>query len=241
MIPAWRRYAVTRLCLAQKKHLIGELAARGITARVVVVANDENLDIATEYGYDTVSQKNVLGLKLNDGIEYACRRDADWVSFVGSDDWLHEDAVRPIIAESEQSRPSLVAGHVVTIVDLERGRLRRLGVRGPEGVSPYIIPRWMLEPSGFRPVDDKLDRGMEGSLRCGLPVSIHRVFHDPHPLCRVDFKTAANMTPYDRVSKLLGYGPEERPWPVLEQQYPSDLVRLARRVHEQVRPGGLNA
>src|SRR3954464_9355536 len=107
-IPAWRRFAVTRLCLAQKKHLVRHLAARGITASVVVVADDENLDIAAEYGFDTVEQKNVLGLKVNDGIEYACDNDADYVAFVGSDDWIHPDFFDSLPAVPRRDKPPLI-------------------------------------------------------------------------------------------------------------------------------------
>lgn len=244
VIPCWRRLAVTRLCLAQKKHLIDGLAARGITASVVVVAADENLDIAAEYGFDTVEQKNVLGLKVNDGIEYACDQGADYVSFVGSDDWIHPDFFDPIAcycgeintrhcpAHGQSDRPPLIAGHYISIIDMHKGTLRRLGVRGPEGVSPYLIPRWMLEPSGFRPVDDKAERGMEGLLRLGLPVGIDRVFHDPHQLTRIDFKTGENMTPYARISNVLGYGPEiEQPWEHLATRYPGYLAQMAHETH----------
>jgi len=235
VIPAWRRYAVTNLALAQQAHLRGALAARGVTSTTIVVADDDNIDIAREHGCETVTQNNAyLGRKVNDGIEHACRDGADWVAFVGSDDWLHEDALDPLFAVGDDQRPPLIAGHLVTIVDLERGRLRRLGVRGPDGVSPWLIPRWMLEQSCFRPVGDSLVRGMEGALRRALPQGFDRVFHDPHEHCRVDFKTSVNMTPYRRVAPLLGYGPEETPWLALATQYPVQLMELAWKTHRLI-------
>jgi glycosyltransferase involved in cell wall biosynthesis len=235
VIPAWRRYAVTNLALAQQAHLRGALAARGITSTTIVVADDDNLDIAQEHGCHTVEQTNAhLGRKVNDGIEYACDQGADWVSFAGSDDWLHEDALEPIFDFAGEGLPPLIAGHLVTIVDLEHGKLRRLGVRGPDGVSPWLIPHWMLSRSHFRPVPDTLDRGMEGALRRALPPNVVRVFHDPHEHVRVDFKTSINMTPYTRVSRLLGYGPEEPPWDALADHYPDELVQLARETHDCV-------
>lgn len=237
MIPAWRRCAVTRLCLAQKKHLVRHLAARGITASVVVVADDENLDIAAEFGFDMLEQKNVLGLKVNDGIEYACANDADYVAFVGSDDWIHPDFFDSL-PSTPAMKPPLISGHYISVINMPKGTLRRLGVRGPEGVSPYLIPRWMLEPSSYRPVDDTAERGMEGLLRTGLPHGIDRVFHDPHQLTRVDFKTGENMTPYARISKLLGHGPEiQQPWDHLATRYPSELAEMARETHELLAVG----
>lgn len=235
VIPAWRRAAVTRLCLAQKQHLAGVLAARGITANVVVVADDENLDIAADYGFQTITQRNVLGLKLNDGIQYACDRGADYVAFVGSDDWVHEDFFDVLSAARAPGREPLVAGHLISIVDLEMGRLRKLGVRGPAGVSPYLIPRRVLEASGFRPVPDDAVKGMEGRLIQTVGPRVDWMFHDPHDLCRVDFKTGQNMTPYARMERLLGYGREVAPpWEHLASRYPGWLADLARKTHESL-------
>jgi hypothetical protein len=230
VIPAWRRYAVTRLCLAQKQQLVAALAARGITCHVVVVADDENLDIAAGFGFETVEQENVLGRKVNDGFEYACERGADYVGFVGSDDWLHENAFDHL----DDSR--VCAGHRIAVVDLERdGRLRRLGVGGPQGVPPWLIPRRALERSGCRPADDARTWGMEGSIVRGLgPVDWR--FDDPHDLVRVDFKSDVNMTPYGRITGLLGYGPEETAWPQLAEKYPADLVALAERTSLMLQP-----
>lgn len=232
VIPAWRRYAVTNLALAQQAHLRGVLAARGITCRSVVVADDDNVDIAREHGCDVLERPNdSLGRKVNDGFEYACTHGADYVGFTGSDDWLHPDLFDPLL---EQEIPEkVIAGHLIAIVDLVGGRLRKLGIRGPDGVSPWLIPRWALAQSRFRPVDDAKSSGMEGCLRRGLGFKADWLFHDPHDLCRVDFKSDVGMTPYDRVAKLFGYGDEvSNPWPLLATRYPADLVALAERTHQ---------
>ena len=234
VIPAWRRFAVSRLAFAQQARLRDTLAARGITAQTVVIADDTNLILAREHGFRVIEQTNLhLGRKVNDGIEYACERGADWVAFIGSDDWLHADAADPLVQLQSRAKPPLVAGHTVTVVDLERQRLRKLGVRGPDGVSPWFIPRWMLERSGFRPAEDDATHGMEGSIRLGLPAGIDRIFHDPHDHTRVDFKTGENMTPYRRVADLLGVGRECEPWAELAKCYPLDLVALAYETSRQ--------
>lgn len=227
VIPAWGRYAVTHLALAQHAHLAGQLAPRGITVRSVVIANDENLDIAREFGCETLEQENVLGRKVNDGIEHACREGADYVAFVGSDDWIHPDLFEPLFSLPDRPAP-VISGHVVSVVDLERGRLRKLGCRGPHGVSPWLIPRWALEPCAFRPIRDDLECGMEGSLQRALGSKPDWIFHDPHEFCRVDFKTDLNMTPYTRITRLLGYGPELDAWDALAEWYPAELIALGR-------------
>lgn len=234
VIPAWRRVAVTRLCLAQKQQLVARLAVRGITCHVAVIADDENLDVAAEFAFDTVEQRNVLGLKVNDGMQYACDRGADYVAFVGSDDWIHEDWFDMLLEPRAPGREPLISGHLISVVDMVTGRLRRLGVRGPSGVPPWLMPRHALAPSGFRPSRDDRVSGMEGRIQLGLG-PVEWLFHDPHDLTRVDFKTAENMTPYDRISRLLGYGEEiTDPWTHLAARYGIRLADLARETHESL-------
>ena len=83
---------MTRLALAQRRWLCDELAARGLDANCVIVADDENLDIAREYGFDTVEVDNRgLGRRFNAGYRHAADQGADYLVHVGSDDWVHPD------------------------------------------------------------------------------------------------------------------------------------------------------
>jgi len=245
--PAWRRYAVTRVCLAQRAHLQGVLAGQGIEAVVLVVADDENLDVAANFGFETLERSNEdgLGRRFNDGLEHACLNlDADYVTIVGSDDWVHPDlftrlpvsevpeepptADRPCVFWSPNT-PEAITGREIALVDLPTGRLRRCRGRGPYGVIPWVFPRQALEPSRFRPVRDQLMIGLDGSLVAGLGLRPEWVFRDPHDLCRVDFKSDVNLNSYDKIVGAIGYGPEETdPWTLLASRYPANLVELAR-------------
>lgn len=246
--PAWRRYDVTRVCLAQRAHLAGVLAGRGIEVSVLVVADDCNLDIASGYGFDTLERPNdELGRKWNDGLEHACRTmDADYVAVVGSDDWIHPDLFdrlplhevpwedptpeQPFVIWSPNT-PEAITGRELALIDLSRGRMRRCRSRGPYGVIPWVLPRTALEPSRYRPVRDHLNIGLDGSLAAGLGVRPEWVFHDPHDLARVDFKSDVNLNSFDKIADAIGYGPvEPDPWPLLETRYPADLVALARNL-----------
>lgn len=248
--PAWRRFAVTRLALAQRAHLVTELAARGLEAHCVVVADDENLDIAREFGFETVEMNNRwLGRRFNAGYEYAARQGADYFVHIGSDDWVHPDVFGvlpyselaagdalptpelPVVVRS--NAPAMVVGSEIAIVDLLGGRMRRCRTRGRTGVVPWILPRRLLERSGFRPIREDAERGIDGSLVCGLGLRPNIVFHDPHPLARVDFKSAVNLTPYGALAHL-GRGRVEDPWPALAEIYPAELVELARETHENL-------
>lgn len=227
--PAYRRFAVTRLAFAQRAHLIGELAERGIIATQVVIADDENLEIASEHGFDTIGMDNSqLGRRVNDGFERAAEQGADWFCFVGSDNWLH-----PALFESLPvgSAAPVVAGRSIAIVDLLSPRLRVLRVGSRHGAPPWLIPRWALEPSRFRPMVDRRMRALELSLTLGLGVTPEWVFRDPSDVCRVDFKSGVNITTWDGLAHL-GRRDETDPWGVLVGHYPSWLVALAEQTSE---------
>lgn len=224
--PAWRRYAITEFVLAQRADLRDVLAARGITCQTVVVADDDNLDIADSHGFPTVEMGNDrLGAKVNAGFRYALEQGADWAAFIGSDDWLHQDLFAPL---TTQPRTSVLAGHQFAVVDMNAGELTVLGVRGRYGVPPWFLPRWVLEQVGGKPAEDDRRRALELSIQKGVePFGLEWVFHDPHPLARVDFKTDVNMTPYKAVAGSLGVATIADPWADLGRWYPQHLVDQA--------------
>lgn len=239
--PAFRRYAVTRLCLAQRAVLRDELAGRGHELLNVVVADDENLDTARGHGFATVEQDNTrIGRKFNDGMEYAAREGADFISVAGSDDWVHADLFSQLPADSmpepdlsdgffiwNPEAPQVTTGRSILLVDLASGRARHCLARGKTGVIPWVFPRKALEPSGFRPVKDEAMRGLDGSMVAGLGVRPNWIFHDPHPFTRVDFKSAQNLNSYSLIAGAIGEGPEFSPWAGLREHYPARLVDQA--------------
>jgi hypothetical protein len=232
--PAWRRHEVTRVALAQRQHLCEVLAGRGLEATCVVVGDDENLDVARETGFETVEQQNdPLGRKFNDGIEHAClEMGADWVVPIGSDDWVHPDLFEQL-PDGEADPPQVLSGREIAGVNMETGMLRRCRVKGVSGTSPWVIPRQALQPSRFRPVNQKQVRGIDYSLLRGLATRVQLTFVDPHDVCRVDFKSRVNLNSYEGLTGL-GYGPEEEAWPVLERHYPESLVDMARETAERM-------
>lgn len=224
--PAWGRYAVTRIALAQRAHLAGVLAARGIDCHAVVVADDENLDIAREYDFATVEMDNDggLGRRFNAGYRYAAEQGADYFVHIGSDDWIHPDVFSPLLAPLTP-RP-IIAGTQIAFVNLPTGHLKRARLDGPHGVIPWIIPRAVLEPCGFAPIRPERARGMDGDLVRGLRrahVKAQWVFDDPHDVARVDFKSDVNINSFDRVPGTAGGDA----WAALRERYPVELVELA--------------
>jgi glycosyltransferase involved in cell wall biosynthesis len=236
---AWQRFAVTRLALAQRAHLCDALAAQGHDATCVIVADDENLEIAQEYGFATCEQSNdALGRKFNDGIEYACGYlDADYVVLIGSDDWLHPDAFQRLPKDAclpemptvenpavvGRAVPEMVVGSHIVIVDLASGNARMCVGAGRLGIIPWIMPRKLLRPSGYRPVPEMQRRGIDGSLWRGLGVRPKIVFSDPHWAARIDFKSDTNLNSYKAISDSIGKGEEFHvSW--LVDHYPMELV-----------------
>lgn len=209
----------------------------------MVVGDDETLDIAQEFGFETLERPNrPLGRKFNDGIEHAAlEMGADIVAVVGSDDWVHEDLFdvlpAPVAPAPDWEMidgpvvwrpgvPEVVTGRSIAFVDLERGLLRRCWVSGT-GAIPWLIPRAALEPSRFRPVNDHQVRGIDFSLRSGLKVRPVWVDMDPHDLCRVDFKSDVNLNGFDEITGATDHDGDEDAWSALRERYPADLVEMA--------------
>lgn len=241
--PAFRRPAVTRLALAQRRWLCDTLETRGHEAHSVIVADDENLDVAREYGFDTVEMANTdLGMKFNAGFQYAAGQGADIFVHIGSDDWVHPDVFN-ILNRIDLSKPPQVdwdeldkakvyrhAPHVVsqrraTIADLTRGRLTRCNITGSRGCIPWLIPRCVMEANRFAPIPLGLKRGMDGALARSLRARPNWIYQRAENDWLVDFKSRVNITSYGDLSSI-AVGPE-CDFSVLRSSYPGELVDMA--------------
>jgi hypothetical protein len=73
IVPAHGRLSLTRICLEQLRRTCDALKGDGIEAHAVVVADDENLRTAWEFGFGTIERGNeFVSMKYNDGIQLAC-------------------------------------------------------------------------------------------------------------------------------------------------------------------------
>lgn len=221
-MPAWGRYPVTRLAFAGLAWLRDQLAPRGQNLHVVVVADDHNLTVADAHDFDTVRCGNDwLGGKVNAGFQHAREHQADYAAFIGSDDWLHPDLFTGLDGR-------VVAGHQITVVDLLGSRMRHLGWRASTGVPPWLLPATVLDGCGWSPCEAERNHGLEGSIARRVNTS-GWVFHDPHPMTRVDFKSYVGITGYEAISRALGEGPEvTEPWEALTEHYPDWLCLAAQ-------------
>lgn len=226
--PAWRRYHVTDLVLQQHRLLARSLATFGVTARRLVIADDDNLEIARDHGCDILSMGGTLGARVNAGFAAAREAGADWVCFTGSDNWLHPALFLDLPDDA------VVTGRSCSVVDLERGVLFTVAERGEMGAAPWLIPAAVLERCDWRPVDrDDRTRGMEIGMRVGMG-RVSREYRDPCPHARVDFKSEDSMTGYEVLRRVPGLATsgEVDAWEALLPYYPSRLVLAARHAKE---------
>lgn len=223
--PAFQRFALAEVCFDQwSRQLQPACAAAGVELRVIVVADDENLDIARAAGFDTLEQDNRwLGRRFNDGIEYACEHGADWVAPIGSDSWIMPEYLLPL-PDVGISRRS----HLLTTVRLDR--LAELHITGI-GVGPFMYHRSLLESSFFRPLEDRIARGCDTSTIVGIEYAGETITwedRDVHQYQHVSFRGQPHLTKYTRLWASFGVRELYEPWSALLEHYPADLVDRAR-------------
>lgn len=244
--PAWGRYSVTRLALAQRRHLCDVLTSRGLDAHGVIIANDENLELAREYGFETVEMDNRwLGGRFNAGFEYAAKQGADYIVHVGADNWVHPDFFEPlldetIVIEVYHPGPVVLTGRRVLIVNLHTGMGKFVQAKEMDpshfgGFIPFLIPRAVLEACSFAPLRPRdWDKPIDPALIGGLQLQPSWIPWEPNLYYCVDWKTEDSITPYRYDAPRAVYSPEAAPWSILGKYYPAELVALAEKTHREL-------
>lgn len=223
--PAWRRFDLSGVCLEQRRHVIDQLRHQGIEAQCVVVADDENLEIARSLGFETVERDNRwLGRKFNDGIAHALRNGADWVVPIGSDDWIDPAYLFPLPETSART------SHLYAAVEHDRMLLTSV-IHPPWAAGPRVLHRSALRSS--RPAIEHARRGIDTSML--RPLGLAYEYRDLHPLQYVGFRGETHITLYKKLQARLGGDEVMDPWSSLQRIYPIDLVSRARASLAEVR------
>lgn len=222
--PAWQRFALTEACLAQRREVIDQLEMAGIEGRCVVVADDENLELARAAGFDTVERDNqYLGRRFNDGMEYAGQHGADWIVPIGSDSWIDPGYFTPLPPVGETRTSAIYCAATGSAI----GELRVAG----NGAGPYMFPRAALRRAKFRPADDRLARGIDGSTISGI--ERHRpvvwTSYDLHPFQYVGFRGEPLLNSFDRLYRRWGVARYDRPWEILARYYSAKVIAMAQK------------
>ncbi len=141
--PAFGRYDLSAVTMKQWASL-----ADNFPLEVVVVADDENLDIARSYGFHTVERNNdLVGARYNDGFEYAYKHGASHAADVGTRNFLHPDLLDAIPWTDGVTH----TGNLYSIVDGDT--ISTFECQNVFGRGPMFVPRSLLEQFP-RPVDE---------------------------------------------------------------------------------------
>lgn len=224
--PAFGRYELSAVCFDQRVEVIRALEAAGVAARCVVVADDENLDLARERGFDTVERDNeYLGRRFNDGMEYACRNGASRIVPIGSDSWVDPAYFLPLMPRQDRRTRTSRMYAVVTA-----DRLGELLVGDEKGAGPYVFNRIALRASHYRPARDDISRGVDRSTVAGIRARLRWQHNDIHPYQYIGFRGRPHLTPYEGLMSTWGVREHSDPWAILARHYPARLVERARTV-----------
>jgi len=237
--PAWKRYEMTAICLEQRQRVIAELAKHDIEAYQVVIADDDNLDIARSLGCATVERDNeMVGRKFNDGMEYAGAHGAQWIVPIGSDSWIDP----AYFLDLQSNRYTRTSESYCTVTADSLAELRVSPHRPDYSAGPFVFHRRLLKTSGFRPSDEDSDM-VDTSILKGIRKHTHtrrglRLRWDLttlHPFQYIGFRVAPMMTSnaYLRKRWLVR---EHEPWSTLAKHYPADLVGRAREIMQNEPP-----
>lgn len=213
IVPAHGRLGMSRACLGQLARTCAELEVSGVDATAVVIAEDENLEIAAGLGFIAVDRPNhPLGRKINDGYQHAAAAGVTHVVPFGTD-----DVIDPALLLGDLPTDKVTAHRLSAIVDETGTRLRRIKVSYEGGDGIRVIPTRMLQALRYRPLEDDRDRGMDGSMTTGLARAMRCVprdlfvYNDLHDLQLVEFKSRGEqLNDYRSTSESFGYATESR-------------------------------
>jgi hypothetical protein len=236
--PAFRRAELSAICFAQRAAAIETLAGYGIDASACVIADDENLDLADEYGFASVERDNrFLGQKLNDGYQFAAAESVDYVCPMGSDSWIDPAFIAMNLPGRESK--TVVSSRHYSVVRADGRRRAQLFV-DYQGGTTMFFPTRMLRHCDYRPVPEDLQRGCDGNtiraLKSGGPHSFRVA--EVHELETVAFQSPQlQITDYAKLLGRWGVGETEDTFADLADRYPAELVERVERLYEQRRAG----
>jgi hypothetical protein len=237
VVPAYRRFDLTRVCLRQLVRTCEALSDCAIDATAVVVGDDENLDFAEMLGFGIVRRENQpLGRKFNDGIEYGASPKylgCDYVVPIGTDNWVDH---RLIVAQSPPE--GMIGAHrLFTMIHESGDRSVTLNIRYDGGDGIRTIPSYLLEDLAYRPAEEDRERAVDTSIwtRLGRVHGGRPPFHytDVHDMQIIGFQSPdTQLNDYSGLLKGFQDGPERADhWERLGDHYPEEAVAEVRDLY----------
>lgn len=223
MTPAYRRLALSEITFAQRALVCKQLAEKGIKADCVVIADDENLDIARQYGFHTVERDNeFLGTKFNDGHEFAFKSGFDFSVPVGSDmfvDYNLFTGLEDAFTATQYYAVVKSSGNALITMDIEWGVLQ-------------FIPTRLMAPLDGRPCVEAITRSCDTHTRKRIKNNNNHeldiVYKRLHQFECVSFQSHFQITSFQRLSTFEGakmiFGEPELIMRPLHEHYPVELL-----------------
>lgn len=244
LVPAHGRLDLARVCLRNLRRTCDVLTAEGIEASAVVVANDENLEVARELGFGTIREENgALGRRWNHLYQFACDpeynpRPVDYVVPCGSDDWIDPE----LILSAPLSQDHLTCFRKCAFVREDGRKLARLSIGYVGGVGVRVIPRSFVERAGYRPADEHKRRAIDTATLRGLTkANFGRqpeiVYHELHDLQVIDWKSEAGQLNSYKVCLRFTHAREsDDVFGELSEFYQDSSIEEMREVYANAKP-----
>lgn len=228
VIPAYQRHALTLICLQHlAKHTIPGLRKHKLEGHAVVVGDEEELlEPARQLGFWTAHQENMpLGRKFNDGFQLACEQGADFITPLGTDNWVDPKMLAVVPSNWQQ----VICRRLMAIVREDGQRIAEIRVKyeGGDGIRTFNAE--LFRKAGGRPAADHAKRAVDTSIveRLRRLAGWQRQFRyeDIHPLQVIGFQSAEpQLNAYRDLYKAFGEHEHSDPWRRLAEHYPLDSV-----------------
>jgi len=223
IVPAYKRIELSAICFRQMADACKSMRRDfGLDARVVVIADDENLDMAMNAGHITIEHPNPLGTRLNRGYSFAAAQGFEYVCPLGSDSWLYPDHYRLL---PDQDSMLCTRNYVCISPDGERQGWFVIGYDG--GVGNRVFHLSMLSGCNYRPLRETRPNGCDTATLASITATRGKplfVYTNPHPFEVVGFQSDVQITAFERyVANWLNEWQE--PFSGLIDHYPVRFVR----------------
>lgn len=236
VVPAHGRHELAAVCLRTLRWTCDCLEVEGIRADAIVVACDENLDVARSLGFGTVERDNdSVSRRFNDGIQLACdpsfnAAPADYVVTIGSDDWIDPRALLRLPGPDE-----ILVFREIAIVredarEIAVAKLGRLGW----GIRAYPRELVARSPVPYRPAAEDRSSGCDASVYAGVVAGGARpriVYGDLHDRDVIDWKSSGRQIHEYRGVTIRSRNRHDDPFDGLDVVYPPASVAAMREVY----------
>lgn len=214
--PVYERYAMTEICLRQRKRVCDSLREDyGLDATVIVIGDDNNLSVAESLGFVTVEHSNwsqaahvnrgepfvCLGQKFNAGYGMAHKLGIDLVFPIGSDSWID-----PIYFSELPEPNEILLSRAYNLVTPDAKRRGALWI-GWEGGVQWITWTEDWAHRKYMPVSVDLSKGCDTSTWLHLKRGLSKGENHHHQLEYVAFQSPENqITDYAGIMARYGSG-----------------------------------